>query len=133
MAEQSKGKVLIVDDEPDAVEFVTAVLEEAGYEVTGAADGEAGLAAARAEVPDVVILDVQMPGKDGFTVFAEMAKDETLGSVPVIMLTGVGERIGVSFSAEAMGEYYGAEPAAYVEKPVDPAALQDAVERVLSA
>ena len=133
MAEQSKAKVLVVDDEPDAVEFVRAVLEEAGYEVISASDGEAGLATARAESPDVVILDVQMPGKDGFTVFAEMAKDEALGSVPVIMLTGVGQRIGVPFSAEAMGEFYGAEPAAYVEKPVDPAALQEAVQQVLSA
>jgi len=133
MAEQGKAKVLVVDDEPDAVEFVQAVLEEAGYEVISAADGESGLAAARAESPDVVILDVQMPGKDGFTVFAEMAKDEALGSVPVIMLTGVGERIGINFSAEAMGEYYGAEPAAYVEKPVEPAALQEAVRQVLSA
>jgi CheY-like chemotaxis protein len=133
MADQSKAKVLVVDDEPDAVEFVRAVLEEAGYEVISASDGVAGLATARAESPDVVILDVQMPGKDGFTVFSEMAKDEQLGSVPVIMLTGVGQRIGVGFSAEAMGEYYGTEPAAYVEKPVDPAALQEAVQRVLSA
>jgi CheY-like chemotaxis protein len=132
MAEQGKAKVLVVDDEPDAVEFVRAVLEEAGYEVISAADGEAGLATARAESPDLVILDVQMPGKDGFTVFAEMAKDEALGSTPVIMLTGVGQRVGINFSAEAMGEFYGTEPAAYVEKPVDPAALQDAVQKVLS-
>lgn len=132
MAEQSKAKVLVVDDEPDAVEFVRAVLEEAGYEVISAADGIAGLEAARAQSPDLVILDVQMPGKDGFTVFAEMAKDEALGSVPVVMLTGVGARIGIGFSAEAMGEYYGAEPAAYVEKPVDPAALQEAVQKALN-
>lgn len=131
MAEQSKVKVLVVDDEPDAVEFVRTVLEEAGYEVSSAPDGEAGLAAARAERPDLVVLDVQMPGKDGFTVFAEMAKDEELGAIPVVMLTGVGERLGVPFSAEEMGEYYGAEPAAYVEKPVDPAALQETVRRVL--
>ena len=88
MAEEIKRKVLVVDDEPDAVEFVQAVLEEAGYEVAGAADGEAGLEAARAQVPDLVILDVQMPGKDGFTVFAEMRKDPELAGIPVVMLTG---------------------------------------------
>jgi CheY-like chemotaxis protein len=133
MTEKSKSKVLVVDDEPDAVEFVRAVLEEAGYEVASASDGVAGLATARTESPDLVILDVQMPGKDGFAVFGEMAKDKALCSVPVIMLTGVGQRTGIGFSAEAMGEYFGAEPAAHVEKPIDPAALQEAARKALKA
>ena len=132
MAEEIKRKVLVVDDEPDAVEFVQAVLEEAGYEVAGAADGVAGLEAARAQAPDLVILDVQMPGKDGFTVFAEMRKDPELAGIPVIMLTGVGERMGISFSAEAMGDYLGEEPDAYVEKPVDPDILQSTVRDLLA-
>lgn len=131
MTECCARKVLVVDDEPDAVEFVKIVLEEAGYDVLSAHDGEAGMAVARAQSPDLMILDVQMPGKDGFTVFSEMAQDEQLGSIPVVMLTGISEKTGLPFSSEDMGEYFGNEPAAYIEKPVDPQALQETVQKVL--
>jgi CheY-like chemotaxis protein len=132
MAETGAAKVLVVDDEPDAVEFVKIVLEEAGYQVVSAFDGEAGIATARAESPDLVILDVQMPVKDGFATFAEMAQDAELGDIPVVMLTGISEKTGLPFSGEDMGQYFGKEPAAYVEKPVDPAILQQTVENLLA-
>jgi CheY-like chemotaxis protein len=131
MTQESGRKVLVVDDEPDAVEFVRTVLEEAGYEVLSAADGDAGLAAARAEAPDLIILDVQMPGKDGFTVFAEARSDEQLKGIPVVMLTGVGQKMGIAFSAEDMGDYLGEEPNAYVEKPVDPEVLEATVRDLI--
>ncbi|MHC4480041.1 MAG: response regulator [Planctomycetota bacterium] len=131
MTQQSRKKVLVVDDEADAVQFVRAVLEEAGYEVVSAPDGDAGLEAARTEAPDLIILDVQMPGKDGFTVFAEARKDSQLASIPVLMLTGIGERMGISFSAAEMGDYMGEEPEGYAAKPVDPALLQQMVRDVL--
>lgn len=131
MAEGGTKKVLVVDDEPDAIEFVTAVLEEAGYEVCSASDGVEGLAMARQERPDLVILDVQMPEKDGFATFADMRKDPELKSTPVIILTGVGERTGLRFSTAEMAEYLGEEPDAYVEKPVDPLTLQTAAQRLL--
>jgi CheY-like chemotaxis protein len=86
---------------------------------------------ALAETPDLIILDVQMPGKDGFATFADMRGNESLADVPIVMLTGVGERLGLRFSAEDMGDYFGEEPDAYVEKPVDPEALQETVQRLL--
>jgi two-component system NtrC family sensor kinase len=132
MAECCTRKVLVVDDEPDAVEFVKIVLEEAGYEVVSAFDGEAGMAVAREEAPDLIILDVQMPKKDGFATFAEMAQDAELGEIPVVMLTGISEKSGMPFSGQDMGEYFGKEPAAYVEKPVDPETLQQTVKKLLS-
>ncbi len=132
MSEESRRKILVVDDEPDAVEFVKVALEEAGYEVAGASNADEGLAAARANPPDLIILDVQMPGKDGFTAFTEIQADPQLKAIPVVMLTGVGERLGLSFSSEDMGEYLGEEPAAYVEKPVDPEALQETVRSLLA-
>ena len=127
------ARILVVDDEPDAVEFVKAVLEEAGHEVASAVSAESGLEAARSAPPDVMILDVQMPGKDGFAAFAEMQQCDTLKAIPVVMLTGVGATTGLSFSGEAMGQFYGAEPAAYLEKPIDPEALQKTVNDVLGA
>jgi CheY-like chemotaxis protein len=126
-------KVLVVDDEEDAREFVRAVLEEEGYEVVEAADGAQCIEVARAEGPDAIILDVQMPGRDGFHTFADMQNDDDLKGIPVIMLTGIGERTGMHFSSSEMGDYFGVEPAGYVEKPVDPALLQKAVATAIGA
>ncbi len=132
MSEQPRRKILVVDDEPDAVEFVRVAMEEAGYDVVSAGNGAEGLAVARAEKPDLVVLDVQMPEKDGFSTFSDMRRDAELKSIPVIMLTGVGEQTGIRFSAKEMGEFLGEEPEAYAEKPIDPEALQRTVAEVLS-
>jgi len=123
--------ILVVDDEPDAVDFVTEVLEGEGYKVISAPDGSKGLAAMRKEKPDLVVLDVQMPEMDGFEVFQEMKKDENLKSVPVIMLTGIKDKVGIGFSADEMKSYMGERPNAYIEKPIDPAKLRQAVKEVL--
>ena len=131
MTAEGPQKILVVDDDPDAVEFVRTVMEEAGYEVIPASDGVEGLQRAREESPALAIVDIQMPQKDGFTMFADMRKDEKLKAIPVVMLTGVGERVGIRFSARDMGDYLGEEPEAYIEKPVDPALLQETVNRLL--
>jgi DNA-binding response OmpR family regulator len=124
-------KALVVDDEQDCVEFVKAVLEEEGLEVISARDGEAGLAAARARRPALIVLDVQMPKKDGFTVFSELRQDDATKGIPVIMLTGIGEKTGIRFSRADMGDFLGKEPEAYVEKPADPETLRSTVRAVL--
>ncbi len=131
MTAQNKPKILVVDDEPDAVEFVKTVLEEAGHEVISASNGVEGLEKARAESPALVILDVQMPEKDGFGTFADMRRDPELKSIPVVMLTGIGEKTGIRVSAMDMKDYLGEEPDAYIEKPVDPDVLQQTVHDVL--
>ena len=124
-------KILIVDDEPDAVEFVKAVLENDHTSVISARNGEAGLELAKAERPDLIILDVQMPKKDGFTAFAELRANEETKEIPVIMLTGVGDATGVKFSKSDMGDFLGMEPDAYVEKPVDSEVLERTVRQLL--
>jgi len=131
MAAEPK-KVLIVDDEADARAFVQAVLEDEGYALLTAEDGQAGLEAVRRERPDLIILDVQMPRKDGFQVFHDLRRDAETKSIPVIMLTGVADRLGLGASAEAMGEYFGSEPEAYIEKPIAPEGLKETVRRLLS-
>ena len=131
MGEEHRRKVLVVDDEPDAVEFVTAVMEEDGYEVVSASNVTEGFEKAVSERPDLIVLDVQMPGRDGFHMFAQLRSDATLKDVPVIMLTGIGDRTGMKFSAESMGDYFGQEPEAYVEKPVEPEILQRTARKIL--
>ena len=73
-------KVLVVDDEADAREFVRAILELEGWEVFEAEDGVAGMAMAKQENPDLIILDVQMPKQDGFVTFGELVKDRNLAA-----------------------------------------------------
>jgi len=131
MGKKDRHRILVVDDEPDSIEFVRAILEDAGYEVVSASNGDEGIRAARVTRPDLVILDVQMPGKDGFSAFADMRKDPELRAIPVVMLTGVRQRLGLPFSSQDMGEYLGEEPNAYVEKPVDAKALQETVRSLL--
>jgi CheY-like chemotaxis protein len=124
-------KVLIVDDEPDAVDFTQEVVEGEGYSVVTASDGSKGLAAMRRENPDLVILDVQMPDMDGFEVFQEMKKDESLKTIPVLMLTGIREKVGIGFSADEMKDYMGQRPDDYIEKPIDPVKLRAALKKIL--
>jgi two-component system alkaline phosphatase synthesis response regulator PhoP len=124
--------VLIVDDEQDAVEFVEAVLSEVGdIAAISANDGVSGLEKAKEATPDLIILDVQMPEKNGFEVFADLKKEASTKNIPVIMLTGVADKVGISFSAEEMGDFMGEEPDAYIEKPVDPEELKNTVSEVL--
>jgi CheY-like chemotaxis protein len=124
-------KVLLVDDEPDAVDFAKEIIESMGHTVVYAHDGDSGIAKMRQEKPDLVILDVQMPGKDGFQVFATIKQDKDLKATPVIMLTGIKEKVGLGFSADDMGKYMGDKPTDYVEKPIEPAKLEAAVKKAL--
>ena len=120
--------VLVVDDEPDSIEIVEAMLSEIeGISILSAIDGNSGLVKAKEARPDLIILDVQMPGKNGFEVFYELKKDESTKDIPVIMLTGIGDKTGLSFSSNDMDEFLGTPPDAYIEKPVDAVTLQKTV------
>ncbi len=130
MAEQGK-KVLLADDEADVHAFVEAALEDDVPQIIHAYDGQAALEMAAGEKPDLVILDVQMPEKNGFEVFAELRKGEQTKTIPVIMLTAVSERTGIPFSARDMGDYYGSEPDAYIDKPIEPGKLRETVRNLL--
>jgi CheY-like chemotaxis protein len=131
MSEQTKRKVLVVDDEPDAVEFVKAVMEHAGYEVESASNGAQCLEKLQKVTPDLVILDVQMPGGSGFFTMQKIKTNPETGHVPVIMLTGVGERLGVKFSQKDLYDFLGHEPDAYIEKPIEPTVLLRCAEKLL--
>jgi CheY-like chemotaxis protein len=82
-------RVLVIDDNEVHRQTVADVLADEGYQVAIAATGEAGLAAARADRPDVLLLDLLMPGMDGASVLEELRRDEALAAVPVVVTTGV--------------------------------------------
>ena len=131
MALQGKT-VLIADDSPDSRDYVRAALEDEGYTVLEAEDGAIALPIIRAKKPDLVILDVEMPNKTGFEVFDDLRADEATRSIPIIMLTGVRRQMGEGMGPKDMKQYYGSEPEAYVDKPVDAEELIEVVAKVLA-
>jgi len=99
-----KSRILVVDDEPDLVELVRHHLVREHYEVVTAADGETGLAEARRKLPDLVVLDLMLPGIDGLEVCRRLRSDSRTQHIPIVMLTAKGEEadavIGLSQGAD---------------------------------
>jgi CheY-like chemotaxis protein len=126
-----RAKILIADDEQDCIDFVREALADGPYDVVSASDGEEAYTVARAESPNLIILDVQMPKATGFEVFQRLRQDADLARVPVIMLTGIAEKTGVKVDGHDMGQFMGSEPEAYIDKPIEPIILQQAVKRLL--
>jgi len=124
-----KPKVLLIDDDPDFVTATRTVLESKPYEVLVAYNGEDGLRKAREENPDVIILDVIMPGQDGFMVAEQLKKDASLRKIPVLMLTSFSEKGSGSSIAFSGGLTLEAED--YIDKPVSPKELLGRVEKQL--
>ena len=80
-------KILVADDEADILKAVSFRLSKAGYEVITAEDGDSALEMAKSHKPDLILLDIRMPVKDGFEVCKEIKSDENLKNIPVIFLT----------------------------------------------
>ena len=126
---KDKAKILLVDDDRDFVEATKLVLESKPYEVTIAYDGDEGLAKARQEKPDLIILDIIMPVKDGFSAAEQLKKDSELKTIPVIMLTSFSERRGETTLSVSQG--LALETEDYLDKPVSPEELIRRVEKLL--
>jgi CheY-like chemotaxis protein len=124
-------KVLVVDDDEIAIEFVRATLEHDKFEVTGVSDGQSGLSHAQQQPPDLIILDVYMPGQPGFFTLRDLKTDPKTKNIPVVMLTSVGKRMGITYSTEDLYNFLGAEPDVYLEKPVDPTFLRQVAEKLV--
>jgi len=130
MAER-KRKILIVDDDPDILAAIGAVLEARNYEVATARDGEEGLASLKEEKPDLMILDLLMPRKDGFAVCKEL-KDprwSKYSDMPILMLTSIREEVSRRRYELETGLSLDVDD--YVEKPIDPFLLVERVENLL--
>lgn len=117
-------KILVVDDEPMIVMTLSIRLKAAGYEVVTAQDGEEALTQAYAEKPDLVLLDVMMPKKNGFEVCRILKEDESMKHVPVVICTAKGS------DADKM-EGVMARADAYIIKPFDVANLMETVTQCL--
>lgn len=111
-----KGKILVVDDEPGVLELVQYNLEEADFAVETAADGVLGLQLARDHLPDLVLLDLMLPGLDGLEVCKLLRADSKTAAIPIIMLTAKATELD-----RVLGLELGADD--YVTKPFSPREL----------
>lgn len=116
--------ILVADDDVEILGLVTRHLRTMNPRILEASDGEEALKVARRERPDLVILDVMMPGMTGWEVCRAIREDESLAQTGVIMLTGIGERLN-----EMTSPLYGANE--YLDKPFEFRDLDALIERVL--
>jgi len=126
---EKKAKILLVDDDVDFVKSTKIVLESKPYEVIVAYEGDEGLRKAREENPDLILLDVIMPVKDGFSAAERLKEDPQLSKIPLIMLTAYSSKRGGSGIPVSHGFTLEAED--YVEKPISPEELLAKVEKYL--
>ncbi len=117
-------RILIVEDEQDIAELVAFNLQRAGYEVLKAHDGVSGTLVAMRERPDLIVLDLMLPGRDGYSVFRELRRDSRTVNIPVIMLTA---------RAQTEDRIQGLEAGAddYLTKPFSPKELLLRIQAVL--
>lgn len=118
------ARILIVDDSPTETHKMSSVLTQHGFEVLTAESGEEGVATAKAQLPDVVLMDIVMPGLNGFQATRQLSKDETTSHIPVIIVTTKDQQ-----TDRVWGERQGAK--GYLTKPVDDQTLVEAIKKVI--
>jgi len=124
---EKNSKILLVDDDQDFIDATKLILESNSYQVVVAQEGEAGVRKAREEKPDLIILDVIMPVKDGFTAAEQLKKDPELAKIPVIMLTSFASQGQQTSIPRSRG--YDLDTEDYLDKPVSPDELLKVVKR----
>ncbi|MXY49207.1 MAG: response regulator [Gemmatimonadetes bacterium] len=116
--------ILVVDDEPDIVEIIQYNLEKSGFDVIVAADGPVALEKARDETPDLIVLDLMLPGLEGTDICRILKQDERTRSIPILMLTAKSEEID-----RIIGLELGADD--YVVKPFSPREIALRIRNIL--
>lgn len=118
-------KIFIIDDEMDLVETLSFRLKASGYDVDSASNGKTGLEKIEVEKPDLILLDLMMPGIDGYEVCKRLKDNKDLKKIPVIMLTAKGQDSDVD-----LGKSMGADD--YITKPFEASELMEKIKNFLS-
>jgi len=120
------NKVLMIDDDPEFVDAITNLLDAKGYEVHTASNGKDGVAKAKAENPDIILLDVMMTTKhEGFDTAREMHEGKNIKDTPIIIMTGIRREMNLPFGFEPDDTWLPVKQV--LEKPVKPEVLLKAV------
>jgi two-component system cell cycle response regulator DivK len=120
-----KGKILVIEDNEQNLYLIRYILEDSGYEVFSAADGQEGIQRAGSLLPDMILLDIQLPFMDGYTVARKLRENPDLADTPIVAVTSYampGDR-EKAMEAGCSG---------YIEKPIDPDTFEVQVGKYLS-
>ncbi|MFA5627609.1 MAG: twitching motility response regulator PilH [Thiohalomonadaceae bacterium] len=120
------ARILIVDDSPTEIYVLSTILQKQGHEITAAEDGEKGVAAAREQKPDLVLMDVVMPGMNGFQATRLLSKDAQTAHIPIIIVTTKDQE-----TDRVWGLRQGAKD--YVTKPVNESELLAKIQALLGS
>jgi len=121
--EPKQYRILVVDDLPDNVLLLRSLLEEEGYVVDVAEDGDAALLLLEASVPDLILLDVMMPGRNGYELTRDIRRELSLSEVPIVLITASTESCRIKGLASCATEF--------VRKPIDLDELLTTIQRLL--
>jgi len=124
-----KKRILVVDDEPDFAGIVQQNLEKEGFEVEVAYDGEEGLEKVQANPPDAIVLDVMMPGKDGYQVCSELKANDRYADIPIILLTAVASHVTSTRYSHRDGMSTEADD--YLAKPASAEQITESIKGLL--
>lgn len=121
----SERNALIIDDEPDVTTYLGTILRDNGWRVRTANSADDGLALAREEKPDVVLLDLMMPERGGLSALNELRKDPELGKVPIVIVSGMQDTLTRDLGdvKTFLDRFKHRQPDAFLDKPVDPKVL----------
>ena len=126
----AENTILVIDDDIDLVEIIRVTLENQGYRVIDAQTGARGLAMAKEQAPDLILLDVMLDRVDeGFQVAYQLRSDEATADVPILMLTAVTDQTGFHFDPAKDKDFLPVNE--FLEKPVSPRNLVDMVRKYL--
>jgi CheY-like chemotaxis protein len=126
-----RKKVLVVDDNFDARETVRLILEAEGYEVIEASDGQMGVEVARSSKPDLIVMDMMMPKKDGFVACLELKRDPDLFQTPIIMLSGIEDHVRGDTAFKNVQS--GLQADVYMAKPIEVEKFIQVVSELLAS
>lgn len=126
MLNLSNYKILVADDDPDMLAFIRAVLEDVGVNVFTASNGIDAFKAAKIIIPDLITLDISMPGMDGGDVFKELRNDSELKDIPVCIISGKPELRELIYKRNVP------PPDGYMDKPIDEKTLLFNIRKILT-
>jgi two-component system alkaline phosphatase synthesis response regulator PhoP len=132
MAKPEEKTILVVDDEPDVRQYLAAILEDAGFNVLTAGDGDEALRTIRQHRPDFISLDLIMPRKSGHKLLYELRKDKELARIPVLIVTAhARDDLGKTALEDILESSTMSGPGIYLEKPIQPLNYVRSIQRVL--
>ncbi len=126
-----KMVAVVIDDEKDLTTYLSAILEEHGWSVRTANDAETGESLVRNSPPDLILLDLVMPGRTGIQLFARLRGDQSTKSIPLIMVTGIKEQLNADWR-DTVTRLKARVPDGFIEKPIEPARLMKLVDDVMA-